>query len=342
MKTQGQFTLFETLDEFAQFIQKPVDRQITSVQNHHTAEPSYNDFNGSNHFSMLTGMRNFHVKERGFNDIAQNLTTFPDGSIAICRPMAKDPAGIKGANKGAICIEHVGNFDTGKDAMTARQRETIIRMNALLSRRFKLQLDTNAFVYHHWFDLDTGKRTNGTGNTKTCPGTSFFGGNTVASAQANFLPLIRTAVQALDGPVAPIPVPTPTPAPISIAVVATQGGALSIRRGPAATAEKLGELANGSIVKIHEVSGDWRRIDPVEQKWVSSKFLAPQPVSIPIAVVSTQGGALSIRRGPDASTDKLGELADGSIVHIHEVNGIWRRIDPVEQKWVSSKFLTPS
>lgn len=264
MKTQGQFTLFETMDEFAQFIAKPVNRQITSVQNHHTAEPSYNDFNGSNHFPMLVGMRNFHVKERGFKDIAQNLTTFPDGTIAVCRPMDTNPAGIKGANTGAICIEHVGNFDKGKDAMTAAQRDCILRMNALLSRRFKLKVDTNAFVYHHWFDLDSGKRTNGTGNTKSCPGTNFFGGNKVADAQANFLPLITAAVAALDGPVA-----------IPIMVVKSPDGVLSIRRGPAGDSDKLGELANGAVVHIHEVNGIWRRIDPVEQKWVSSKFLVP-------------------------------------------------------------------
>lgn len=334
MKTQGQFTLFETLDEFAQFIQKPLTRQITRVQNHHTEEPSYNDFNGSNHFVRLTAMKSFHVNTRGFSDIAQNLTTFPDGTIAVCRPMNTSPAGIEGANTGAICIEHLGNFDAGKDKMTVAQRNTIIQMNALLARRFKLPVDTKAFIYHHWFP-------NKKGEIKTCPGTAFFGGNKVADAEAGLLPLIRAALQALDGKVAPIPVPTPTPASVPIAVVATQGGALSIRRGPAATAEKLGELANGSIVHIHEVNGDWRRIDPVEQKWVSGKFLAPQVVSIPIAVVSTQGGALSIRRGPDVNTEKLGELADGSIVHIHEVNGMWRRIDPVEQKWVSSKFLTP-
>ncbi|HEY0016997.1 MAG TPA: N-acetylmuramoyl-L-alanine amidase [Longimicrobium sp.] len=346
MKTQGQFTLFETLDEFAQFIQKPVQRQIKLIQNHHTAEPSYNDFNGQNHFQQLKGMKSFHVNERKFSDIAQNLTTFPDGTIAICRPMDQNPAGIKGANTGAICIEHVGNFDNGKDKMTAAQRECIIRMNALLARRFKLKLDTNAFVYHHWYDLDSGTRKNGAGNTKTCPGTNFFGGNTVAACQASFLPLIQAAVAALDGTApapAPVAVPTPGTVSIPIAVVATQGAALSIRRGPDANADKLGELADGSVVHIHEANGIWRRIDPVAQKWVSSKYLAPAPqaVSIPIAVVSTQGGALSIRRGPDANADKLGELADGSIVHIHEANGIWRRIDPVEQKWVSGKFLAP-
>lgn len=264
MKTQGQFTLFETMDEFAQFIAKPVNRQITSVQNHHTAEPSYNEFNGKNHFGLLVGMKSFHVNDRKFKDIAQNLTTFPDGTIAVCRPMDKNPAGIKGANSGAICIEHVGNFDKGKDPMTAAQRDCIIRMNAVLARRFKLRLDTNAFVYHHWFDLDSGVRKNGAGTTKTCPGTNFFGGNKVQDAAANFLPLVHGALEVLDGPIA-----------IPIAVVASPDGVLSIRRGPAAGTDKLGELTNGTHVHIHEVNGPWRRIDPVEQKWVAAKFLLP-------------------------------------------------------------------
>lgn len=266
MKTQGQFTLFETMDEFAQFIAKPLQRQITRVQNHHTAVPDYSGFKGSNHFEQLASMKNYHVNERKFNDIAQNLTTFPDGTIAVCRPMNENPAGIKGANTGAICIEHVGDFDNGRDKMTAAHRDCIVKMNALLARRFKLDVDTNAFVYHHWFDLESGKRTNGTGTTKTCPGTNFFGGNKVADAEAHFLPLVRSALAALDGPVV-----------IPIAVVASPDGVLRIRRGPAQGADELGSLANGAMVHIHEANGIWRRIDPVEQKWVSSKFLVPAP-----------------------------------------------------------------
>lgn len=258
MKTQGQFTLFETLDEFASFIAKPLKRQITRVQNHHTEEPSYADFNGSNHFVRLTAMKSFHVNTRGFSDIAQNLTTFPDGTIAVCRPMNTSPAGIEGANTGAICIEHLGNFDAGKDKMTAAQRNTIIQMNALLARRFKLEVNTKAFIYHHWFP-------NKKGQIKTCPGTAFFGGNKVGDAQASFLPLIQAALAALDG----------GPVAIPLMVVASPDGVLSIRGGPAASTEKLGELSNGDVVHIHEARGIWRRIDPEKQRWVSSKFLVP-------------------------------------------------------------------
>jgi hypothetical protein len=47
--------------------------------------------------------------------------------------------------------------------------------------------------YHHWYDLNTGKRIakEGTGSTKTCPGTNFFGGNTVEAFKTGLLPLLK-------------------------------------------------------------------------------------------------------------------------------------------------------
>jgi hypothetical protein len=84
----------------------------------------------------------------------------------------------------------VGNFD-GLDSMTPQHRDCIIKVFALLCKRFNLSPDSNSCVYHHWYDHNTGVRSNGTGITKTCPGTMFFSGNTVAAAEANFIPLIK-------------------------------------------------------------------------------------------------------------------------------------------------------
>ena len=263
MKTKGQFILFEKLDEFAQFLEKPVQRKIVRIQNHHTFIPSYAEFSGSNHFARLQSMKEAHLK-RGFADIGQNLTIFPDGTVAVCRSFAENPACAKGANTGAICIENLGNFDKGGDQMTAAQREAIVQVNAMLCRRFKLKVDTDAIVYHHWFDLKTGKRTNGTGNTKTCPGSAFFGGNSVEDCKKNFLPLVAAALAKLTGELVTVP----------IATVASPDGKLTIRGAPNAKAPELGSLTNGAIVHIHEAQGIWRRIDPVESRWVSSKFLA--------------------------------------------------------------------
>jgi len=172
-----------------------VSRKILLVQNHHTWEPSYDDwYKKPDGNFWMNSMEHYQMTERGFNEIAQNFTTFPDGSIGIGRPLDIAPAGIKGANSNGICIEHLGKFDLGGDTMTPAQSHTIINVNAYLTEKFKLQVNVNTIVYHHWWDLTTGKRTNGTGNTKTCPGTDFFGGNTVESCERNFLPLINKAL----------------------------------------------------------------------------------------------------------------------------------------------------
>src|SRR2546423_6987343 len=152
MKEQeGKFILFD-LTEFAIWLEESnVQRRVTLIQNHHTFIPSYSDFNGRNHFERLAGMEAAHL-QRGFNEIAQNFTTFPDGTVASCRSMDRAPAGIKGANANGICIENLGNFDQGHDLMTDQQRVCILRVNALLCRKFSLQPNPNTIVFHHWYD----------------------------------------------------------------------------------------------------------------------------------------------------------------------------------------------
>ena len=260
MKPKGQFVLFETLAEFAEFLEKPFQRKVRRIQNHHTLIPSYADFTGSNHFARLEAIKAAHL-ERGFKDIGENLTTFPDGTVALCRSFEDDPACAKGANDDSICIEHLGNFDKGRDKMKAAHRDCIVQVNALLCLRFKLKVNTDTILYHHWFDLVTGKRTGGSGTTKSCPGTNFFGGNGVGDCRENFLPLISASLAGLVG----------TPGPV--AAVKSPDGVLAVRSGPRLTADQVGSLANGAIVHIRDAKGIWRRIDPVEARWVSSRFL---------------------------------------------------------------------
>lgn len=262
---EGKFILFD-VDAFASWLSTlNVTRVIHLVQDHHTFIPSYGDFNGNNHFELLKAMEQAHL-QRGFDEIAQNLTTFPDGTVAACRVMDKAPAGIKGANANGICIENLGDFDVGKDNMTASQQATILRVNALLCRKFKLTPSTDSIVFHHWFDLNTGQRTNGAGTTKTCPGTGFFGGNSVASAQANFVPLVAEELANLAAP---------PPASASVALFGAQvtASALNIRSQPNASSDVLGQLANGAVVQIFEEQNGWGRIDPAASRWVKESFL---------------------------------------------------------------------
>jgi hypothetical protein len=118
--------------------------------------------------------------------------------VAICRSLDNIPAGIKGANISAICIEKLGNFDLGKDTMTDEHRDVMTRLNESLFKRFNLKPNIDTIVYHHWHDLNTGERTNGTGTTKTCPGTNFFHGNGVSDAEIYFILLIHAKFQVAE------------------------------------------------------------------------------------------------------------------------------------------------
>lgn len=172
-------------------------RAIKRVQLHHTYKPGYAEFKGNNHTALQNGMRTAH-KMRGFTDIAQQLTIFPDGQVMSGRSFELDPAGIKGQNTGAVCIENIGNFDIGGETMSAEQRSAIVEVVAVLCKRFSLKVDTTHILYHHWFDLITGER-GPSGSHKTCPGTAFFGGNTEEACVSGFLPLVSNGMKGLAG-----------------------------------------------------------------------------------------------------------------------------------------------
>ncbi|MFA6594305.1 MAG: N-acetylmuramoyl-L-alanine amidase [Candidatus Buchananbacteria bacterium] len=198
MNRRGKFVLLNR-DEFKDWLfSANIKRRIKLIQNHHTWLPDYSRFKGDNHFQLLEAMDRSHVSRR-LGGIAQNITTFSDGLIALCRSFERTPAGIKGANQGAVCLENLGNFDLGGDEMSDEHRQTIIFVNAALCRKFNLPPDTDSIVYHYWYDLKTAERMNGSGSTKSCPGTNFFGGNSVESAEENFIPLVRTELGKLGG-----------------------------------------------------------------------------------------------------------------------------------------------
>lgn len=179
-------------DEFKNYITSlSVSRRISRVQLHHTYSPSYSQFTGSNHTALQTGMRNYHIKTNGWSDIAQHFTIFPDGAIMTGRSMEMIPAGIKGANSGAVCIECLGNFDRGGDIMTDAQRDAVAAAVKILLDKFGLDAKT-AVVYHGWWT--SGGTALGdyvaSRSVKTCPGTNFFGGNSRSAYEKNLLPLI--------------------------------------------------------------------------------------------------------------------------------------------------------
>lgn len=315
MKKSKGFILLEYGEIKDYFKNEPVDRRISEIQNHHTYLPDYASFKRRpNAFYWLENMKNYHVGHNGWSDIAQNITTFPDGTLAICRPLSTIPAGIKGHNAQGICIEHLGNFDEGYDRMTDAHKDTVIHLNAVLLDKFKLEPTAGHVIYHHWF------------HTKTCPGTAFFGGNTEEDAKNGFIPLVKTELDRIQG----VKPPEPDQQPMGYGMVtATQ---LNIRSGPNAKNTKEGMVSGGNILPIYEETQGWARISMTHSRWVSSKYLQ----RVEKGAITTD--VLNVRTGPGTSYRALDTVKKGDQVIIYERKGNWCRID-LNEKWVSGKYI---
>lgn len=179
-----------TVEEYVKYIEAfNFKRKITKLQLHHTYSPDVKAFTGENHMELQSGMKNYHVKSRGFSDIAQNLTIFPDGTIVSGRDLNIKPAGISNANTGGICIECLGNFDA--EAMPQAQSDAIVKVVKAFLKKCNLNAES-AVVYHAWYSSggyigDYNKKT----SLKTCPGLNFFGGNSREAFEKNLLPLLK-------------------------------------------------------------------------------------------------------------------------------------------------------
>ena len=179
-----------TAEEYVKHIEAfNFKRKITKLQLHHTYSPNIKAFTGNNHIALQQGMKSYHVKSRGFSDIAQNLTIFPDGVVVSGRDLNVKPAGISNANTGAICIECLGNFDA--EEMPIAQRDSIVKVVKAFLKKCNL-MPESAVVYHAWYtsggafigSYDKKK------SAKSCPGAKFFGGNTKEAFNKNLLPLL--------------------------------------------------------------------------------------------------------------------------------------------------------
>ncbi len=323
MEKKFGFTMFDAA-EFDQWIKtQNIARTVLYIQMHHTYIPAYEHFKGNNHFEMQRGMQHVHKVINGWSDIAQHFTIFPDGKIMTGRSLERTPSCIYGFNTHSICIENIGNFDEGGDLMRQEQRTGIIKATASLVKRFNTPINTDRIVYHHWFDLRTGERTNGTGSTKSCPGTAFFGGNKVADAQANFIPLIRTALQGI-----------PPASPLNVRFYGSvTADSLNVRNAPGTSGKILTAAELGAILRVYEVKNNWYRISATKNEGVFGNFVQR------VERGTVNADSLNVRTGPAVTFRKVGSVKLNTEVFVYETVGDWIRISP-DQQWVNRKLVT--
>ncbi|RYD70239.1 MAG: amidase [Sphingobacteriales bacterium] len=326
MTTKFGFTKMD-IDEFETWISNlRVARTILYIQEHHTWSPSYVQCKSNNQFEIQQGMKTYHVSTHGWMDIGQHFSTFPDGSILTGRSLEITPACIVGFNSNAICIENVGNFDKGKDVMTPAHRDTIIRMAAALCKKFSINVSSDKIVYHHWFNLSTGARNNGTGNNKTCPGTDFFGGNKVADCESNFLPLVKAKVGGKINTAAQNTV-------IKYVTVITD--TLNIREDANAQSKKVSGRAPvilGSVLRVFQEKNGWYKISGSQQQWINAAYTKE------VKRATVNADTLNVRSGPANVFPKVAAFAKGQEVFVIDEENGWCKIS-AENKWVKKEFL---
>ncbi|MGM9478366.1 N-acetylmuramoyl-L-alanine amidase [Pedobacter sp. GSP4] len=316
MISKSGFTKFN-ISEIEEWIANlRVAKTILYIQQHHTWNPSYISFHNNNHFELQLAMKNYHVSHNGWMDIGQHFTTFPDGSILTGRSLEQSPACIYGFNANAICIENLGNFDLGKDTMTAAQQETVVRLTAALCKKFNFTINSDRIVYHHWFNLLTGERNNGAKNNKSCPGTNFFGGNKVAECEENFLPLIADALNAVV-PLTVIPV---------LKYVCVIVSILNIRADASAKSKKVkGREAavSGAILRVYEIKNGWYRISSSANDWVNASYTKD------VKRYSVNADVLNVRSGPGTAYPKVASLSKNQEVFVPK-----KKITDIKFRWI--------
>lgn len=252
-----------TPNEFKTWIKKQGNYKYTGLQVHHTWMPDYSCFYKANgkHEDELTrqyNTKNYHVKNNGWGDIAQHFTIFPNGVIVTGRKLSNTTAiGIKGWNSNKICIEIYGNFDKGKDKMTAEQKEAVITVYGELCKKFKITPSTSTIRCHAWFtaggsyigDYNKSK------SAKTCPGTNFMGfGNSKAAIRDNFIPLIQNYISGKPATAKPAVQPSVA---CGLYRIKSPDGVLNIRKGPGSSYAKVGTVKNGEVYTITKINGNW-------------------------------------------------------------------------------------
>lgn len=239
MKTQNGFTLFEKTSEIGPWLKKQkVTRTISRLQVHHMDLPNYSTWEKTDkkvfdepHFGRTQSLNDYGKKTWNYSDghgkyIAQHFNVFPDGKITTGRNLNSTPIGIRGWNANAICIEIYGDFDKGKDVMTAAQKKAVVALYGELCKRFKIKPSTSTIRPHCWFTA--GGRYLGkydpSRSAKTCPGTNFMGYGCSKTGFAKFIKEVKVYIDGEES--------KPEPFKQYIAKPTVDG--LNCRKGPGA------------------------------------------------------------------------------------------------------------
>lgn len=107
---------------------------------------------------------------------------------------------------------------------------------------------------------------------------------------------------------------------------------LNIRTGPDTSFQSVGTYKKGDTVQILVKVGSWGY---TEQGWIFMNYIeALAPTYTTGTCTVTRG--LNIRQEPNADSEIVGELIEGTTVTVLEVDGNWGKID---QGWINLQYV---
>lgn len=341
MKTQNGFTLMKGSGEIREYLNsQKITRTINKLQIHHMDLPNYSTWENTDkrkwdepHFGRTNSLNEYGKNTWDSRDekgkyIAQHFNVFPDGGITSGRSLNSTPIGIRGWNNGAVCIEIYGDFDKGVDTMTSAQRTAVIELVGELCKRLDITPSENTMRYHAWF-TSGGSYLGGyvPGESgKTCPGTNFFGGNTMAAYKQNFLPAIKSYLS--NGSTGSTGSNDSKPSDDVITtntVVRVTADELNIRQNPDANSAIVGCIKKGDAYTIVKTSGKWGYLKS-GAGWIHLGYTEPVTVNTSTDnsfKVKITADVLNIRQNPDANSNKLGSVTEGDVYTIVKTDGDW-------------------
>ncbi|SDX44755.1 Putative peptidoglycan binding domain-containing protein [Marininema mesophilum] len=140
-----------TAKEFVEYVKGNSRSRLTETHVHGTWSPSKKAFNGKNYRSLQDGMRRFHIHSRGWSDIGQHATIFPDGKVMTGRDINRAPASAYDHNDldndgvHPFMVEMIGNFDKGHDKLEGPQLAAAVYLvNHITGGRFRFHREMQA------------------------------------------------------------------------------------------------------------------------------------------------------------------------------------------------------
>jgi hypothetical protein len=143
-----------TVDGFAKAIDGLSwgNARITEVHWHHTYQPDHAAFRRDGAEKLVRAMYRFHTQTRGWRHLGQHVTIDPAGYVWQGRPWTLTPASAVGHNgteaAHPFMFEMIGDFRSGRDALTGAQLDAASLVTAVVQRKFGLVPDKLRFHKH--------------------------------------------------------------------------------------------------------------------------------------------------------------------------------------------------